>query len=279
MRTALIPALAFAVIGCGQPPQQAPKPDSHTHGSGEKADHAHGGDGHGAHKIALGTIEVQNRDGLKAGVPARLRLTIPGAKGVPIRDFAVSHDAKIHLILIRHGLDQFAHLHPSVDQATGVLSADFTFPTGGVYHLFADYQETGQPAKAATARVEVEGDTPLAPSLTPNVPGLQKGDGIAAKVSVSGAKAGAEATVLFEVVEGEKPVLDLEPYMGAMGHLVVVSADAKTYVHAHPAEGQTGAKNTVAFGATFPQAGLYKGWGQFKRGGQVRVIPFVVRVE
>jgi hypothetical protein len=278
MRITLIPVLAFAVIGCGQP-QQAPKPEGHTHGPGEKADHAHGGDGHGAHKSALGTLEVQTRDGLKAGALAKLRLTIPGAKGVPIRDFALRYDAKVHLILIRHGLDQFAHLHPSVDPATGVLSAEYTFPTGGIYHLFADYQEPGQSAKTATARVEVEGDAPPAPGLTPDVPGLLKSDGIAAKVSVSGAEAGAEATVRFEVVEGEKPVLDLEPYMGAMGHLVVVSADAKTYVHAHPAEGQAGAKNAVAFGATFPQAGLYKGWGQFKRGGQVRVIPFVVRVE
>lgn len=278
MRTALIPALAFAIIGCG-PTQQAPKSDGHTHGPAEKADHAHGGDGHAAHKSALGTLEVQNRDGLKAGAPAKLRLTIPGGKGVPVRDFAVSHDAKVHLILIRHGLDQFAHLHPSVDQATGVLSAEYTFPTGGVYHLFADYQEPGQSAMTATARVEVEGDAPPAPSLTPDVPGLRTGDGLAAKVSVSWAKPGAEATVRFEVVDGEKPVTDLEPYMGAMGHLVVVSADGKQYVHAHPAEGQAGAKNTVAFGATFPQAGLYKGWGQFKRGGQVRVIPFVVRVE
>lgn len=52
---------------------------------------------------------------------------------------------------------------------------------------------------------------------------------------------------------------------------VEVGGDAKTYVHAQPAEGQAGAKNVVAFGATFPQAGLYKGWGRFKRGGQVRV--------
>lgn len=130
----------------------------------------------------------------------------------------------------------------------------------------------------ATARVEVGGDATPAPELKPDVPGLLKGDGIAAKVSVTGAKAGAEATVRFEVVEGDKPVTDLEPYMGAMGHLVVVSGDAKTYVHAHPAE-KSEAKNVVTFGAAFPSPGVYKGWGQFKRGGQVRVVPFVVRVE
>ena len=28
-----------------------------------------------------------------------------------------------------------------------------------------------------------------------------------------------------------------------------------------------------------PSPGLYKGWGQFKRGGEVRVVPFVVRID
>lgn len=65
--------------------------------------------------------------------------------------------------------------------------------------------------------------------------------------------------------------------MGAMGHLVILSADGKEYVHAHPADGKT-APGVVAFQAHFPKAGLYKGWGQFKRGGQVRVVPFVVNL-
>jgi hypothetical protein len=67
--------------------------------------------------------------------------------------------------------------------------------------------------------------------------------------------------------------------MGAMGHLVVISADAKQYVHAHPASGGGGDKGEVAFAAHFPQPGLYKGWGQFKRAGRVAVVPFVVRVD
>ena len=279
MRFIVVPALVFAVIGCG-PSQPSGTPSVHAHESGEKpgAPHAHGDDGHAAHKGALGVIDVRTRDGLKAGAPVELRFTIPDAKGIPIREFAVSHDAKVHLILIRQGLDRFAHLHPAVNASTGELTAEYTFPAGGTYHLFADYQEPGKPATTATARVEVGGDAPPAPSLSPDVPGLLKGDGIAAKVAVTGAKPGAEATVRFDVVDGDKPAHDLEPYMGAMGHLVVVSADAKTYVHAHPAE-KAEAKHVVTFGATFPTPGLYKGWGQFKRGGKVRVVPFVVKVE
>jgi hypothetical protein len=274
MRVLLVLLLATAVVGCGQK-QRDPAP--HAHGKGEKDGHAHGDDGHAGHSAALGNIELQTREGLKPGVPAALRFTIPDVKGIPIKEFAVSHDAKVHLILIRQGLDRFAHLHPTVDPQTGVLSADFTFPSGGIYHLFADYQQPGEKAMTATTRVEVGGEATPAPALKPDVPGLLKGEGIAAKVAVEGAKPGAEAKVRFEVLDGEKPVTDLEPYMGAMGHLVVVSADAKKYVHAHPSE-KSEAKHVVTFEAAFPSPGLYKGWGQFKRGGQVRIVPFVVSV-
>ena len=64
-----------------------------------------------------------------------------------------------------------------------------------------------------------------------------------------------------------------------MGHLVVLSQDGKQYVHAHPMDEKTTGSKVVAFMAHIPNAGLYKGWGQFQRQGQVHVIPFVLRVE
>lgn len=133
MRFVVVPALALALVGCG-PSQPTATPAGHAHGSAQKPGqtHAPGDDEHAGHKAVLGPIELQTRDGLKAGAPVQLRFTIPNGQGVPIREFAVSHDAKVHFILIRQGLDTFAHLHPGVDPATGTLSAEYTFPTGGM---------------------------------------------------------------------------------------------------------------------------------------------------
>ncbi|MBA4066939.1 MAG: hypothetical protein C0501_25175 [Isosphaera sp.] len=265
-------ALFAALAGCGQ------KHDDHK-AAGHADGHRHDGGGHGGHRPAMTVLEVRPVGEPKAGEPAELELVIPGGAGQPLRDFAVVHDAKVHLILVREGLDRFAHLHLEPDPATGVMRVRHTFPAGGTYHLFADHQPAGGPAATAVGRVTVAGDAPAAPPLAPDVPGTVSGDGLAAKVSIDGAEPGREATVRFELADpAGRPATDLEPYMGATGHLVVVSADATRYVHAHPAEGRAGAGNVVAFGATFPQAGLYKGWGQFKRGGVVRVLPFVVRV-
>jgi hypothetical protein len=276
MRFTLAALFAALIVGCGQ------RHDDHkasgpadAKGDGHKHDHG----GHGDHRPAMTALDIRPVGEIKAGQPADLELSVPGGAGQPLNDFAVVHDAKVHLILIRDGLDRFAHLHLTPDPATGVMKVRHTFPAGGTYHLFADYQPTGKPAGTAVAQVTVAGNAPAAPPLKPDVPGTVAGDGLTAEVTVDGATPGREATVRFELADPSgQPVADLEPYMGAMGHLVVVSADAARYVHAHPDEGKAAGKNVVAFGASFPQAGLYKGWGQFKRGGQVRVVPFVVNV-
>ena len=260
---ALVPAL---LIGC----TSKPGGDSHAgHQKDDKGEHG----GHGTAAL-FATTEPSPP---VAGQPTALKLMIHGAGGEMLKEFPVAHDQKVHLMVIRDGLDQFAHLHPDVD-AAGNITVRHTFPAGGTYHLFADYQPVGGSAAVAATEVKVGGESPPAPPLVPNVPGTVTGDGLTARVAVDGATPGAEATVRFELTDAAgKPVTDLEPYMGATGHLVVVSADAKQYVHAHPAGGD-GAKNVVSFQAHFVAAGLYKGWGQFKRAGRVHVVPFVVKV-
>ncbi len=265
MKTVILALLPVLLIGCTS------KSGGDPHAGHQKDDKGQHGD-HGTATL-FATTEPSP---LTARQPATLKLMIHGARGEMLKDFTVAHDQKIHLIVIRQGVDQFAHLHPEVD-AAGNITIRHTFPAGGTYQLFADYQPVGGSAGVAMTEIKVGGDSPPAPPLVPNVPGTVAGDGLTARVAVDGASPGAEATVRFELLDtAGKPVIDLEPYMGATGHLVVVSADAKQYVHAHPTG--SGTKNLVSFQARFPQAGLYKGWGQFKQAGRVHVVPFVVKV-
>jgi hypothetical protein len=278
MRTAVLLLLAGLVAGCGGTAYPTGTKDAHGHGGTDTHGHAHK-HGDSANAPKLTTLDVlPDKAPPAAGRETTLRVRIPGAAGEGVKVFEAVHDAKVHLIVVRDGLDHFVHLHPEVDAGSGVLSARYTFPAPGTYHLFADYKQPGKDAATAVAALAVPGDAPKAPALTPNVPGTASGDGLSANVRVEGLSAGKEATVRFEVIADGKAVTDLEPYMGAMGHLVVISHDATRYVHAHPKEGKDAGPNVVAFEAHFPAAGLYKGWGQFKRGGTVRVIPFVVQV-
>jgi hypothetical protein len=202
---------------------------------------------------------------------------IHGADGSMVREFDVIHDKLAHLIIVRDGLDEFAHIHPDVDRQ-GNMTATHAFRKAGKYRLFVDYKPKGKSAATATAVIEVTGDAPAAVPLVVNAPGKVVADGLSADIDVQNPKAGQEAEIRFRLNDSSgNPVADLQPYLGARGHLVVLSAVGEKYVHARPVESRT-ASNEVVFGTHFPSAGLYKGWGQFLLAGQVRTVPFVLQI-
>jgi hypothetical protein len=111
-----------------------------------------------------------------------------------------------------------------------------------------------------------------------NAPGKVTADGLVAQVELQNAKTSESSEIRFRLTnESGQPIDNLQPYLGARGHLVVISADGKHYVHAHPTDASTAA-NEVVFMSHFPAAGMYKGWAQFQVSGQIRTVPFVVQI-
>jgi hypothetical protein len=97
--------------------------------------------------------------------------------------------------------------------------------------------------------------------------------------------AGLHAQLLIRLSDPEgKPISNLMPYLGAAGHCVIVSEDTQTLIHSHPEqfrivrEGDTFGPD-IAFHATFPRAGAYRLWAQFRREEQLIVAPFTIKVE
>jgi hypothetical protein len=276
MRAAVVLAAATLAAGCNQ------NHTGHAHAGHDHHDGDHAGhrpDLHGRHAhAAASTLEVRTASAVRAGEPAPLSLAVRGPDGKPVTGFEAVHGEKVHLIIVREGLDQFAHLHPAVSPS-GELTVAHTFPAAGTYRLFADYQPAGGTPAVATGSVAVTGASPAAGPLVPDVPGEVRGDGLAAAVTLTPSAAGHGVRVEFRVRdETGRAVTDLEPYLGELGHLVFVSADAYRYVHVHPAGGDKAA-GAVAFDAHFPAPGLYKGWAQFKRGGRVHTLPLVTRAD
>ena len=255
--------LAPAVfLGCGNN-EKAANEKSAEHAAGRTA--------------AMLMVRTEPAD-IAAGHPIKLNLMLHGPDRVVIKDFEIVHEKQLHLIIASAGLDQFAHIHPEID-AAGNITATFTFPTAGKYRLYADYKASGKEAETAIGEVLVAGTPVPAPKLVPNVPGRVKGDDLEADIVIeSGSMAGA-TKISFALFDASgKPITDLQPYLGAMGHLVVISADGMEYVHSHPMEGHA-SDGAVGFEAHFPQPGIYKAWGQFQRSGTVHVVPFVVSIE
>ena len=77
------------------------------------------------------------------------------------------------------------------------------------------------------------------------------------------------------------PVTDLEPFLGAMGHLIIVSAGREQFVHSHPLEPRHRPPDRgpdIRFQCRFPAGGTYKAWAQFQHRGKVLTIPFTMQV-
>ena len=161
----------------------------------------------------------------------------------------------------------------------GAISPLFTrFPRRGNIDCLRTTSRRTSRQRIARGQIEVSGEPSTPSALVVNAPGKVTADGLVAQIELQNAKAGQESKVRFRLAnESDQPVNDLQRYLGARGHLVVISADGTKYVHAHPMDAPA-ATNEVVFMVHFPEAGTYKGWAQFQYAGQVRTIPFVVQI-
>jgi hypothetical protein len=256
------------VIGCTRSAKNADQGHARDHG----ADHAQH-DQPAADQLIVSTSPAQP----KAGEPVKIELMVHTSSGEMLQSFETNHEKLAHLIVVRDGLDEFAHLHPDVG-SDGRITTTYTFPQGGTYRVFLDYKPTGGTQATAQASVSVEGNAKPAPELKPTVPGVVTVEGLQANVTVKSRENSPERILQFSLKDDDgNPIHNLEPYLGAMGHLVVLSADGRRYVHAHPLK-KSEEPNVVAFDVHFPADGLYKAWGQFQREGSVLTIPVVLRI-
>jgi hypothetical protein len=97
--------------------------------------------------------------------------------------------------------------------------------------------------------------------------------------------AGRETDLSFAISDAAtgRPA-DLEPFLGAPGHLLVMSADLVDAIHSHPdtagARGQgPEAPSKITFPVRFPRPGPFRMWLQVQRRGQVVTVPFTVDVK
>ena len=94
-------------------------------------------------------------------------------------------------------------------------------------------------------------------------------------LKVEDAVVGKEACLTFTLTDEKTgaPVTDLEPYLGAPAHMLMVRADLGDAIHAHPEELQTSGPK-LSFHPLIPADGPFKLWVQVQRAGRVITVPF-----
>ena len=235
-----------------------------AHGSHEEpASHAPAG-----LAVAEGGYALRvDRTSFPAGEAGALRFTIAGAAGDPVTGFDRLHERRMHLIVVRRDGTGFRHLHPEMD-AAGTWSVPVELGEAGVYRVFADFSVGGEQHTLATDLFVSGGGFEARPFPAPTP--ADRTDGYEVRLHSGDAEAGAPASLAFAVSKDGEPVEDLAPYLGAKGHLVALREGDLAFLHVHP-EGE-------AFAATFPTAGRYRLYFQFKHAGSVHTAGFTVEV-
>ena len=249
------------------------QPDQHN----EDGNHA----GHGEEGEAAGDFRASfsfPAGSAQANEETELQVQITDAAGTPVAEFEENHEKLLHLIIVNEDLSYFRHIHPDF-KGDGTFAIRTAFPAGGKYKWFADFKPAGQAAATWSEWVEVEGEPAEKTAVTPDAQLLKVVGDKEVELALSGTKANEEVTLTYEVRDAQtkEGIRDLEPYLGAIGHVVILSEDAEEYLHVHPLDEQaTGPQ--AQFATVFPHSGNYKIWAQFQHKGEVFTVPFVVKV-
>ena len=248
-------------------------PEHGEMGEMEGGTHAAEG-GHGAAQTVRGL--AVSEDGLSLrldtataplGRTAPLRFRVVAADGTTVEDFDVEHTKRMHLIVVRRDLTGFQHLHPT-QAADGEWSVPLRLDEPGSYRVFADFSHDGTPRTLAT---DLQVDGPVRSRPLPAPAPSAATDGYEVRLASGDAHAGEEAELSFTVSRDGRAV-PLADYLGAKGHLVALREGDLAFLHVHPDE------DRLRFMATFPSAGRYRLFLQFKAGGSVHTAAFTEEV-
>ncbi|MGV9414585.1 hypothetical protein ACWDOP_32180 [Nocardia sp. NPDC003693] len=246
----------------------APAHDAHA---------AHGGGLPGGLQITQDGYTLELAETITRPGEFDLRFRILGPDGHPVTDYAAIHDRELHLIVVRRELTRFWHVHPTLD-IDGTWGVRLTLPEAGAYRAFTDVQprELGRTITLG-ADFAVAGDYDPQPVPEPNR--LAVVDDYT--VTLDGDLVPGQGELLtLTVRKGGEPVTDLQPYLAAFGHLVILRAGDLAYIHVHPngepGDGVTAPGPDVTFHTVVPGPGTYRLFLDFKHGDTVRTAAFTL---
>jgi hypothetical protein len=216
-----------------------------------------------------------NQTAVAPGSAVPVSFTIEGPDGSAVTDYDVEHEKELHLIAVRRDFSGFQHVHPvRAEDGTWSVPLDLT---AGQWRLFADFKASAGEAITLGNDLAVRGTyqpvASTADTRTATVDGYT--------VTLDGdLTAGAEAELTLSVTRDGVPVTDLEPYLGAYGHLVALRSGDLAYLHVHPegtpGDGETEPGPDVVFFAEVPSSSRYHLYLDFKHEGVVRTAAFTV---
>lgn len=217
-----------------------------------------------------------------------------------VKDLDIVHEKILHLIIVSKNLVFFNHIHPEMN-SDGNLSVKTKFDKGGDYVLFADLKpKEEKESQVFEIPIKVAGDPVENISMTPRNTFETEGYTSVMTTEPTDLVTNKSTEIVVNLKKNGKDVTDLKNYLGALGHMVIISEDASMYLHVHPMEAGDSNKYkknddmknmkldsdkvtvsgpNVVFHTNFPKTGIYKVFAQFNPGGKLITTNFVVNIK
>ncbi|MFI2471912.1 hypothetical protein [Nocardia xishanensis] len=286
-----MPAAHAADAGHGDPRTDHAAHAGHVQHAAQAAHAGHGhhtGHGnhavHGEHGGLPGGLQI-TQDGYTLALAEPIigtgdvdfRFRILGPDGAPVTRYDAIHDRELHLIVARRELTGFWHVHPEL-AADGTWTVTLNLPEAGAYRVFTDIAPHAL-GKTITLGADLAVAGAYEPRPTPAAARTAVVDGY--EVTLDGDLVpGAGQLLTLTVRKDGQPVTDLQPYLAAYGHLVILRAGDLAYVHVHPngepGDGVTAPGPDITFHTAVPGPGTYRLFLDFQHGDVVRTAAFTL---
>jgi hypothetical protein len=234
----------------------------------------------------------------KVGEKVQLRFIISDPQtGARVKRFVVNHEKLFHLFIVSQDMADYQHIHPQLEP-DGSFVVETMLPRTGLYKLHSDFFPVGGTSQVIHRELMTAGYArgrdakTLPPRLMPDATLTKTIDGMKINLEMgsngNAPVAGVFVPLKYHLTDARTgaPVEDLQPYLGAWGHTLILNADQNEYLHSHPTEMLPGGMEQasmrggplVEFGTMFPEAGDYRIWTQFQRAEKIVTVSFTIRV-
>lgn len=180
-------------------------------------------------------------------------------------DYGTSHTKEMHLIVVRDDLQHFSHLHPTRD-ASGVWRVPYTVPAGGRYWLYADFIE-GNEAPHTIRFERIYGSDTGAVGINESNETVKTVDKY--RIALETVKTANDVSFTYTITDNDGSPVQLEEYLGARGHSVLISPDGD-FIHAHASEEGT---NPIFITSDLSE-NFYRAFTQFQIKEKVVTVDF-----
>lgn len=237
-------------------------------------------------------IATPQRSGLTVRIETWLR---DGARTVRTYDWDMTK--KLHLIVVDDTLGTFVHVHPILG-SDGHFRLLLRLPHRGVYHLYADGVPHGLGRQVFRFDLSVRGLS-VAPRTLISRGNVAYAGPYRLTIDGTSVPVGEPAVYHVTIKKRGKLAQGLRPYLGAMGHGVLIGEDL-SYMHVHamdatmmrmmgtdecgdavitmaPIPPGSPVSPELQFYLQAPHAGLYKFWLQFADSSRNYAASWIMR--